>query len=231
MNNEEKEEYLAYLKSRKSSAKTNYYLVSKKEIEEIRKEFKDRKPRILLHACCAVCASWPLEMLAEIFDITVYYNNSNIWPASEYERRRDELIRFISETNKEIKLIVPDYDNDSYTKMLEPRKDDPEGWKRCFFCYAYRMDEAYSYAAANGFDYFTTVMSISRQKDSQKMNEIGKQLSAKYPSVRYFYSDFKKGGGQTRQKELVDEHHLYRQDYCGCIYSYESRHPENNKDL
>ncbi len=229
MNNEEKEEYIAYLKGRKSSSKVNYYLLSQKEIATIRQEFTDRKPRILIHACCAVCASWPLEMLAEIFDVTVYYNNSNIWPTAEYERRRDELVRYIEETNPAIELIIPAYDNEAYTKMLEPRKDDPEGWKRCFFCYAYRMDEAYRYAAEHGYDYFTTIMSISRQKDSQKMNEIGRDLSAKYPAVRYFYSDFKKGGGQVRQKELVDAHQLYRQDYCGCIYSYQSRHTDTEE--
>ena len=110
-------------------------------------------------------------------------------------------------------------------------KEDPEGAGRCFYCYAYRMNEAYRYAAEHHFDYFTTVMSISRQKDSQKMNEIGRSMSHRYPSVRYFYSDFKKGGGQTRQHELAEEHHLYRQDYCGCISSYYSRHPEEAEKI
>lgn len=222
-----KEEYIAYLKDRKSSNKTNYYLVSQKEVEEIKQKYGNTKPKILVHACCAVCASWPLEFLASIFDVTVYFNNSNIWPSEEYARRLNELKRYISETNPNIKLIVTEYANEAYTKKLEPMKDDPEGWQRCFFCYRLRMNEAYHYASDNGFDYFTTVMSISRQKDSQIINGIGKELSALYPNVSYFYSDFKKGGGQERQKELVDEHNLYRQDYCGCIYSYQSRHPES----
>jgi len=223
-----KEAYIAYLKSRKSSHKTNYYLESLKEIEEIKKEFTDRKPRLLLHVCCAVCASWPLEFLTDIFDVTVFFNNSNIWPESEHDRRLSELKRYIEETGSKIEVIETAYDNESYTKMLEPMKDDPEGFERCWFCYSVRMDEAYQYAVNNGYDFFTTVMSISRQKDSQKINEIGISLSKKYPTVRYFTSDFKKGGGQVRQKELVEEHHLYRQDYCGCVYSYESRHRDES---
>jgi predicted adenine nucleotide alpha hydrolase (AANH) superfamily ATPase len=222
-----KEAYAAYLRGRKSSDKINYYLESQKEIRKIREEYKDRKPKLLLHACCAPCAGWPLEFLHDIFDVTIYYNNSNIWPEKEYVRRRDELLRLIHEAwHDEISVIIPAYDNETYTAALEPMKDDPEGWTRCFFCYAKRMEEAFVYAEENGFDYFTTVMTISRQKDSQKLNEIGKKLAQKHPSVAYFCSDFKKKGGQVRRDEIVEEYDLYHQDYCGCIYSYQSRHPE-----
>ncbi len=106
-------------------------------------------------------------------------------------------------------------------------KDDPEGWERCFFCYRKRMEEACLYALEHHYDYFTTVMTISRQKDSQKLNEIGLELQKKYPSVRYFCSDFKKKGGQVRRDEIVKELDLYHQDYCGCIYSYMQRKKEN----
>ena len=227
-----KEAYRHYLASRKSSGKTNYYLMSLKEIDQIRREFPDRRPRLLLHACCAVCASWPLEFLSSVFDLTVFFNNSNIWPSAEYERRLQELRRYLEETDPghQIRLVVTPYDNEAYTRKLEPMKDDPEGYGRCFFCYATRMNEAYAYAAASGYDFFTTVMSISRQKDSQKMNEIGKSLSSRYPGTRYFYSDFKKAGGQQRKDELSEAHHLYRQDYCGCIYSWESRHPGSDPE-
>jgi len=218
------EAYKQYLLDRKSSHKTNYYLMSLEELEEIKKEFQGRKPKLLLHACCAVCASWPLEFLSENFELTVFFNNSNIWPEKEYDRRLDELYRYISETNSSINVVTVPYDHETYMEPLNPMKDEPEGWVRCFECYRMRMRQAYQYASDNGFDFFTTVMSISRQKDSQKMNEIGKELSKDFPDVRYFYSDFKKGGGQERQKQLVDEHNLYRQDYCGCEYSYESRH-------
>ncbi|MBR3126797.1 MAG: epoxyqueuosine reductase QueH [Solobacterium sp.] len=217
------EEYWEYLQKRRQMNKKNYYLESLREIEEIRREY-DHKPRLLLHACCAVCAGWPLEFLSDVFDITIYYANSNIWPAAEYNWRLSELQRFVKEVYGDaIEVIVPAYDNAAYTKKLEPLKDDPEGFRRCFLCYAERMGEAYQYAAEHGFDYFTTVMSSSRQKDSQKINETGKALSARWPQVRYFYSDFKKKGGQERRDELAAEHDLYRQDYCSCIYSWEER--------
>lgn len=219
-----KEEYYAYKLKRKQENKPNYYLISLKEIEEIKKAYPTHKPKLLLHVCCAVCAGWPLEFLSKIFDITIYYNNSNIYPESEYTRRKEELIRLVHEIyGEDIKMIFPLYDNIAYTKKLEPYKDEPEGWLRCFLCYELRMSEAYNYAEQNHFDYFTTVMTISRQKDSQKLNEIGHSLELKHPSVKYFYSDFKKSGGQVRRDEIVHEYHLYSQDYCGCVYSYQTR--------
>ncbi len=219
-----KEAYLHYLSERKSSRKINYFRMSQQELEEIQSAYAV-KPKLLLHACCAVCASFPLEFLTQYFELTVFFNNSNIWPKEEYDRRLDELKRYLSETNPSIQLITIPYDHVSYMAPLEPMKDDPEGFGRCFYCYAVRMRQAYAWAEEHGYDFFTTVMSISRQKDSQKINAVGRSLSRLFPSVRYFYSDFKKGGGQLRQKELCDEHHLYRQDYCGCEYSYESTHP------
>ena len=223
-----KQAYLHYLSTRKSSHKTNYYLLSIKELEQIQKDYP-AKPRLLLHACCAVCASYPLEFLAQHFQLTVYYNNSNIWPKAEYDRRLAELQRYLAETDPSIELITTPYRHEAYMAPLEPMKDDPEGFGRCFYCYAVRMNEAYAYAEAHGYDFFTTVMSISRQKDSQKMNEIGKSLSRLHPSVRYFFSDFKKGGGQVRKDELSALHHLYRQDYCGCEYSWKNTHPNESE--
>lgn len=219
------EAYYEYLKSRKAMNKINYYLASLEEIRRIKKEFGGRKPKLLLHACCAVCSGWPLEFLSDIFDVTVFYANSNIWPSAEYERRLSELKRFLKEVyGTAVALVVPDYNNAVYTKqILESRKDDPEGYKRCFGCYTARLQEAYRYAAEHGFDYVTTVMTVSRQKDSQKLNEIGHALSLLYPDTKYFYSDFKKKGGQERRDELASAHHLYRQTYCGCIYSWQER--------
>ena len=224
-----KEDVARCISLRQKAYHTNYYLESLKEIREIQAKYSDRKPKLLLHACCAVCASWPLEFLSSIFDITIYFNNSNIYPEEEYSRRLSELQRYLSEVypDQSIHLVVTPYDNQAYTEKLKPMKDDPEGFGRCFYCYALRMNQAYAYASEQHFDYFTTVMSISRQKDSQKMNEIGKSLAKKYPDVSYFYSDFKKANGQKRKDELTEAHHLYRQDYCGCIYSFETRHPEN----
>ena len=205
--------------------KINYYKMSIEEMERIRKE--GYTPRLLMHACCAPCSAFPLEFLSELFEVTIYYNNSNIYPASEYHRRLEELKRYLDEVNPTlphpVSLIVPPYENEEYTQKISIFKDEPECGKRCILCYSLRMDEAYRYASEHGFDYFTTVMTISRQKDSQKLNAIGRQLSSKYPDVPYFYSDFKKKKGIDRGQELSREHHLYRQDYCGCIYSYQQR--------
>lgn len=223
MNDIEKEEYRAYLSSRKSSSKVNYYLAS---LEEMRKlQNSSRKPKLLLHACCGPCAGWPLEFLHKTFSITIYYNNSNIWPETEYERRRDELLKLVNDAGyDDIDVIIPPYDNTYTATYLSSRKDDPEGWKRCFGCYRVRMKEAFQYASDNHFDYFTTVMTISRQKDSQVLNKIGLELQEEFPTVHYFVSDFKKGGGQVRRDAIVKEYHLYHQDYCGCVYSYAARH-------
>lgn len=213
---------------KKTGNRTNYYQKSILTIEQIRHDYPDRKPKLLLHACCAPCACWPLEFLSSVFDVTVFFNNSNIYPASEYDRRLDELKRYLTEVWPDIHLFTVPYDNESYTKKLEPMKDDIEASGRCFYCYALRMKEAYQYADDQHYDFFTTVMTISRQKDSQKLNEIGKALAVQHPSVPYFYSDFKKAGGQVRAQQLSDEHHLYRQDYCGCIYSLNNSHSEHN---
>lgn len=201
-----------------SQPKINYY---QKCIDEM--EGFEGKKNLLLHACCAPCISFPLEFLIKKFNITIYYNNSNIYPENEYIKRLEELRYYVDEFNKQyqcdIPILAPDYDNVAYTKKLEPLKDEKEGGKRCFHCYAMRMDEAYNYATKHNFDYFTTVMTISRQKDSQKLNQIGANLEKKYSKVKYLYSDFKKNKGIDRRNELVKEKNLYAQHYCGCIYS------------
>ena len=223
-----KEAYLQYLKERKSSHKKNYYLLSLKALEEIKNKYPT-KPKLRLHACCAPCVSWPLEFLNDYFDITIYYSNSNIWPEAEYTKRKEEIERFVKEVWKDqVSIVFPDYDNVSYTNKLSPYKDDPEGWERCFLCYRMRLEDTFQYAQSHNYDYVTTVMTISRQKDSQKINEIGLEVQKNYPTIHYFLSDFKKNGGQTRRDELVKEYHLYHQDYCGCVYSYEERQKKKN---
>ncbi|MEG0165066.1 epoxyqueuosine reductase QueH [Anaerorhabdus sp.] len=207
----------------KSNNKVNYYQQSIDEIERIKQS--SHRPTLLLHACCAPCAAFPIEFLSETFDCTIYYNNSNIYPSAEYHRRLDELKRYLVEVNHslkhEVKLIECIYDNDAYTKILEPLQDKPEGGERCFLCYTKRMKESFEYASKNNYEYFTTVMTISRQKDSQKINEIGTSLQDLFPTTKYFHSDFKKKKGIDRGRELSTEHNLYRQQYCGCIYSYQ----------
>ena len=218
----------------RNQEKKKYYLLQLEEAEKVKK--MDHKPSLLMHTCCGVCVSWPALYLSELFDLTLYYNNDNIYPFEEYQRRYDELVRLIYTYNNEkgtnIKIVKTDYDGENYLKKLEPLKDEPERGARCHLCYRLRMNLAIKYAAENGFDYFTTVMSISRQKDSKVMNQIGEELERIY-NVKYFYSDFKKDGGLEKGNQLANSYGLYRQQYCGCYYSYLSylkRIEANNND-
>lgn len=185
-----------------------------------------KKPRLLFHVCCGPCACYPLLYLAPHFDVVIYYANSNIYPEREYARRLGELKKLLDFYKQDygytIELVIPPYDNEAYQKELERFGPIPEGGERCFYCYERRMEEAYGYAEANGFDYFTTVMTVSRQKNSQKLNEIGEALSKRHPGVIYLHSDFKKNDGALKGQALRDQYGLYQQLYCGCLYSYES---------
>ena len=201
--------------------KINYYEKSIQEIEFIKT--LNYKPSILLHSCCGPCSAFPLQFLNEYFNITIYYNNSNIYPDLEFTRRVNELKEHLDKYYPNIKLLIPEYDGKAYTKFLSTYGDMPEGQDRCFACYRKRMEEGYIYAKENNFDYFTTVMSISRQKNSQKLNEIGYLLEEKYPEVKYFYSDFKKKQGIDQTNKIAKENDMYRQDYCGCVYSYKNK--------
>ena len=173
----------------------------------------NKKPSLLLHACCAPCSSFPLTKLKDLFEITIFYNNSNIYPSEEYYRRRDELIDFIKifneEYNVDIKLIIPEYKGEEFTKKLEYGKDDLEKGNRCKFCYAYRLNESYLYALENKFEYFTTVMTISSQKDEKTLNKIGRILESKYKKVKFIEHNFKKKNGQLRSLELSKKYNLY----------------------
>lgn len=200
----------------------NYYQKSMIEIDKISRENKDFS--IVIHSCCGPCSTHPIEFLSQYFkNIVIIYNNSNIYPENEYTRRLEELKRFIEIFTKEnsvkINLVEFEYNNEKYNEMLKEFGPQKEGLDRCKFCYRHRMNEAYDYANKIGADYFTTVMTISRQKDSQILNQIGIDLSKNY-TTRYFVSDFKKKRGIDRKAELIDKYKMYNQLYCGCIYSY-----------
>lgn len=206
----------------REQSKNYYYDLQTKELESLKAAGK--RPTLLLHACCAMCACWPIVLLSEYFDLTIYYYNNNIYPQSEYEKRLGELHRYVDIFNKEnntsIEIIAPEYDNVSYNRQLEPFGNEPEGGQRCRLCFRLRMGKAMEYARDHKFDYFTTVMTISRQKNSVVLNQTGEQLQKEYPEVRYFYSDFKKKAGLEKAGELIRRYDIYRQNYCGCIYSY-----------
>ena len=196
----------------------NYQIELNKTLDEIRKG--GIKKTLLLHACCAPCSSYVLEYLSEYFDITVLFYNPNITESSEYEKRSLELLRLIGEIphiNK-IEFIDNGYEPKVFTEAVKGLENEPEGGKRCFKCYRLRLEETAKLAAEKGFDYFTTTLSISPHKNAQVLNEIGGELSESY-SVNYLYSDFKKRNGYKRSCELSQIYNLYRQDYCGCVYS------------
>lgn len=203
--------------------KINYYKKSLQILDNIRN--LQRKPKLLLHACCGPCSTFPLKFLCPYFDVTIMFNNSNIYPESEYLRRLHELEKFLEYFERDfdykVSLVVREYDNETYNKDLEPFKDQPEGLERCKICYEKRMDDACKYASENNFDYFTTVMTISRQKNSQVLNTIGEKVISRYPNVKYFYSDFKKNKGIDEAREMRIKYNLYQQLYCGCKYTFE----------
>lgn len=175
-------------------------------------------PRLLLHSCCGPCSTAVLSFLEPYFNITVIYYNPNIEPREEYEKRKQEQIRFIKEFNKSnIDYLDCDYDNLSFETAIKGLEQEKEGGARCHVCYRLRLDNTARMAKKLGYDYFGTTLTVSPYKNSQVINEIGENLANKY-NIKYLYSDFKKKDGYKKSIELSKEYNLYRQDYCGCIY-------------
>ena len=182
-------------------------------------------PKLLLHSCCAPCSSYCLEYLSRYFAITVLYYNPNISPREEFLKRVEEQRRLISElpTKNPVELVVDDYDPNEFFSAVKGLEDCKEGGERCFVCYRLRLERAARYAAAHGFDYFCSTLSISPLKNAQKLNEIGEELSEIY-KIPNLPNNFKKKGGYLRSIELSREYGLYRQNYCGCVFSkYEQK--------
>ena len=248
--------------------KQNYQKELEKILSEIEEEQKTtvsyRKPTLLLHACCGPCSSYVIEYLANIFDITIYYYNPNIHPKEEYFRRLEELKKFLERfpnaVKNQVKLIVDEYNPEEYFEATNVRSEpelqtEPEKGERCRRCYQFRMKRAFEYACKNNFDWFTTTLSISPHKDSEKINVIGRELESlefqrvkktenvlqeddEDPSsdcqktndglnisstTKFLPADFKKKGGFLRSTQLSEEYGLWRQDYCGCVYSMRNR--------
>lgn len=201
--------------------KINYNLKMKDIISHI-----DGKPKLLLHSCCAPCSTSVLERLKDNFDISIYYYNPNIHPKEEYDIRLDELREYVKRYN--ISLVESVYDSQVFFEMAKGLENEPERGKRCYECYKLRMEETAIKAKELSFDYFTTVLSISPHKNAEWINEIGENLESIY-KVKYLYADFKKDNGFKKSVELSNENNLYRQDYCGCIFSKKNmRNPKEN---
>lgn len=196
----------------------NYQKELDKQITSIKEQ--GILPKLLLHSCCAPCSSYVLEYLSEYFDITIYYYNPNISPIEEFNKRIEEQKRLISElpVKNKISFISGNYENDKYEKIIKGLEEQPEGGSRCHLCYKLRLEETAKLAKEKGFDYFTTTLSISPYKNSKVLNEIGEELGKVY-DINYLYADFKKKDGYKRSIELSKIYGLYRQDYCGCVYS------------
>ena len=198
------------------------------ELEKLIKPLPDRHRRLFLHSCCAPCSSYCLEYLRKYFDVTVFYYNPNISFGEEYRHRVEELKRLVEELNEDaaggnpIELEEGPYEPERFFEAVKGMEDCPEGGERCFVCYELRLREAAKRAAEGGYDFFTTTLTISPLKNAQKLNEIGQRLGEEY-GVACLPSDFKKKGGYQRSIELSREHDLYRQDYCGCVFSKKER--------
>ena len=193
-----------------------------KELEKlIEKQQRDGvKPSLLLHSCCAPCSSYVLQYLAPYFNICDFYYNPNISPKKEYEDRKEELVRLIREMglSTEVTFLEGTYRPEDFFSMAKGMEDLPEGGERCFKCYEMRLRESAKIAKEQGAEYFATTLTISPLKNAQKLNEIGEKLAEEY-GVKYLPSDFKKKNGYKRSVELSAQYELYRQNYCGCIFS------------
>jgi len=201
----------------------NYQLELDKLINELQKRQTDaayRVPRLLLHSCCAPCSSYVLEYLSQYFVITLLYYNPNIFPKEEYRKRVEEQKRLIAAlpVKYPVNFVEGRYRPEEFFAVVKGLENVPEGGERCLECFRLRLEETAKLAATGEYDYYTTTLSISPLKNAQALNEIGQELASVY-EVPYLPSDFKKRGGYQRSIELSREYELYRQNFCGCVYS------------
>ena len=208
--------------------------------DEILKSIENSGERktLLLHSCCAPCSSYCLEYLSRYFEITDMFYNPNIYPPEEYDKRASELERLIGEMplENDVHFLLTEYDEREFYNAVKGLESLGEGSERCHACFRLRLERAARYAKENGFDFFTTTLSISPYKNAQALYDISKEISEKY-GIAFLPSDFKKKNGYKRSVELSHEYDLYRQDYCGCIFSKkeseirkEAKERENGKE-
>ena len=209
--------------------KINYQRELDQLIEEI--EAEGKVPTLLLHSCCAPCSSYCIEYLSQFFAITVFYYNPNIYPDEEYFHRVKEQQRFISEfpTKHPVSFIEGDFEKDRfYSEVAKGLEKEPERGARCTKCFELRLGETAKRAAAEGMDYFATTLTISPMKDVELLNSIGAAMGERY-GVEYLATEFRKKNGYLRSTQISKEYDMYRQDYCGCVYSYQERESQKSK--
>ena len=208
----------------------NYRIEMEHEIEALKRA--GRRPLLALHSCCAPCSSAVLEQLNDAFQIAVFYYNPNISPEDEFRRRAEEQLRLVREMPlaEDIRAEIGAYDPERFYAAVRGHESDPEGGARCSICFELRLRETAKYARDIGAEYFTTTLSISPLKDASRLNTLGGAIAAEY-GLKYLHSDFKKKDGYRRSCALSKEYDLYRQDFCGCVYSkLEAERRRKNQD-
>lgn len=196
--------------------KINYDRVMEDIINKIDKEVK--RPRLLLQVCCGPCSTQVIERLRDHFDMDLYFYNPMIYPRAELDKRAENLEKVAEKSHFDGKVIIPANDMEDFKFVAEKRKDDREFGNACYDCYELRLDKTARYAKEMGYEYFTTSLSISPYKNAQWLNEIGERLESDL-GIKYLYADFKKKDGYKKSIELSKEYDIYRQEYCGCIFS------------
>ena len=195
--------------------KQNFQLIMERQLESLK-----GGERLLLHSCCGPCSSYVLDVLTKHFDVTLLYYNPNIYPSEEYQKRLAEQLRLLDEMpfEKSVSYMACEYDEGEFLQAAKGLESEREGGARCERCFRLRLNKTAFEAQKNGFDYFTTTLSVSPHKNAQMLNEIGKELEKEY-GVKYLYADFKKKDGYKKSVKLSEEYNLYRQDYCGCRFA------------
>lgn len=218
------------MEQEKGRQKRNY----QKELEKVieKQEMEGTIPTLFLHSCCAPCSSYVLEYLSEYFKITVFYYNPNIYPPEEETDRMEEVKRLILEmpVKNPIQFIEGTYVPERFYEAVKGYENEPEGGERCKLCFKLRLEEAARLASKGGYDFYTTTLTISPLKDAECLNRIGEEMGGRY-RVHFLNSDFKKKNGYKRSVELSSEYHLYRQDYCGCVFSKREKENKEKSDI
>ena len=187
----------------------------------------ENKPKLLLHSCCAPCSSGVIDQVFNDFDVTIFFYNPNIYPESEFVKRAEEQVKFLTAIKDDMKVdyIICDYLGQDYENAVKGFEQEKEGGSRCEICYRLRMRKTCEYAKTHGFDFFTTTLSVSPYKNAEKLNKIGFEIESEVGGVKYLSSNFKKHNGYLNSINNSKKYNLYRQNYCGCKYSL----PNNQK--
>lgn len=196
-----------------------------RKFDKIVGQFGDAKPGILLHSCCGPCSSSVLELLSKYFDVTVLWYNPNLYPEAEYDKRLEtqkQLIDAIAEDGVQAKLLVEPWRSEDYFSRIKGLENEPEEGRRCLECFKIRLEETARIASERGFEWFCTTLTVSSRKDAVAINTIGREAEAKY-GVKWLPSEFKKREGNHRSIILSEKYGLYRQEYCGCVFSLVNR--------